>query len=62
MIFVEHDTIDPLGVPVRLADRRKLKVLREHSRLRVEDRTSNYVRYREDKSGIRYGFFINEGE
>lgn len=62
MIFAEHDIMDPLGVPVRLVTRYQLKVLREHSRLRVDDRTANYVRYREDKTGVKYGFFLNEGE
>jgi hypothetical protein len=63
MIFFKHDIIDPLGSPVRLIrDRKHLSFLKRHEKLRIEDKTSNYVRYRSPRSKTRYGYFVNEGD
>lgn len=61
MIFYENDTIDPLGVPVRLLKSKEQRaLLRKQSRLVVEDRTSNYIRYRAGRT--RYGYWKNQAE
>jgi len=60
MIFAANGTVDPFGVPVVRLTPVKRKTIK--NRLRVEDKTSNYIRYREDNTGVKWGHWINGGE
>lgn len=58
MIFAANDTVDPFGVPVVRLTPVKRKAIK--NRLRLVDKTSNYKRYREDKTGTKWGLWMNK--